>query len=320
MRSISSAPGKVILFGEHFIVYGGKAIVCSINKRITVETELTNSDKIEVRSDLGEYIASKTEPIQKINATFRPVIYIAQKILNRFSPQSGLKISIKSEIPAGIGLGSSSACCVAATSSISGLFANLTKEEILGLALEAEKTVFEDASGADSTVCTYGGILEYAKNGGIKKFDFVPSFQLVIADSKTTHSTSHVVSRVRKFKEDNDEIFSTLCDNESVLIEESIKALKENNLDMLGKKMSQNQTYLQKIGVSNEKLDSMLNSVKNVAYGAKLTGAGDGGCIVVLVDNTNLQRTVEALRSKNYECFTTQIDTTGVEQTLKNDI
>jgi mevalonate kinase len=247
-------------------------------------------------------------------------VYVAQKILKKFNSNSGIKISISSEIPAGVGLGSSSACSVAAASSISGIFAKYSKEQILQLAIEAEKTVFENTSGADSTVCTYGGMLEYNKDGRIQKFDFIPKFQLVVANSKTIHSTSQVVARVRKFKEDNSETFSMLCDKESSLIEETIDALKKNDLDILGKKMIQNQTYLQEIGVSNYLLDSMVNTVKNVAYGAKLTGAGDGGCIIAIVDHTNLDRAIEALRAKNYECFTTQVDTSGVEHTVKDTL
>jgi len=316
-KSIASAPGKVILFGEHFIVYGGKAILSSINKRITVETQSSNSDKIEVSSDLGAINVSKSEPVQNINPIFRPVIHVAQKILKQFNSNSGLKITIRSEIPAGVGLGSSSACCVAAASSISGLFANYSKEKVLQLAIEAEKTIFENVSGADSTVCTYGGIIEYSRDGKIKKLDFVPKFQLVIADSKIMHSTSQVVSKVKKFKDDNPQVFSTLGDKEASLIEETLLALKKNDLNTVGAKMKQNQAHLEKIGVSNDLLGVMLDAVNDVAYGAKLTGAGDGGCIIALVDDTNLDRTIVALRSKNYECFAAQIDTSGVEQKME---
>ncbi len=318
MKSVASAPGKVILFGEHFIVYGGKAILCSINKRITVESESSDSDKIEINSDLGTINVSKSEPTQNINPVFRPISHIAQKILKQFNSHSGLKITIRSEIPAGVGLGSSSACCVAAASSISGLFANYSKEEILQLAIEAEKTIFENVSGADSTVCAHGGIVEYGRDGKIKKLDFVPKFQLVVADSKVMHSTSQVVSKVKKFKDDNPQVFSMLCDNESSLIEETLVALKKNDLSTLGAKMNQNQTYLEKIGVSNDLLETMLDAVKNTAYGAKLTGAGHGGCIIALTDDTNLDGTIKALRSKNYECFAVQIDTYGVEQKIED--
>jgi mevalonate kinase len=74
---------------------------------------------------------------------------------------------------------------------------------------------------------------------------------------------------------------------------------------------------LQKIGVSNKTLDEMIRAIKGTSYGAKITGAGDGGCIIILVDESNLQKTLDVL--KNYECFATKIDTFGVEQkTIKN--
>ncbi|MGQ0771990.1 MAG: mevalonate kinase [Nitrososphaerota archaeon] len=308
MKSVSSAPGKVILFGEHFIVYGGKAVLCSINKRITVESELTKTDKIEINSDLGSLAVPKKIDIVDIDSVFRPLVYIAQKILKS---DSGIKISIKSEIPAGVGLGSSSACCVAAASSMLGLFAKPSKKETLELAIDAEKTIFENASGADSNICVHGGIMEYSKKG-IKKLDFNSKFKLVIANSGVAHSTTEVVSKVKKFKEKQPDVFSILCDNESTLIEEALGDLRKNDLKSLGQKMSVNQAHLEKIGVSNKTLDSMLGSIKDVAYGAKITGAGDGGCIIALVDGKNLDKTMDVLRSK-YECFAADIDTAGVK-------
>lgn len=311
MRSIASAPAKVILFGEHFIVYGGKAILCAIDKRITVESKLVNSSTIQIDSDLGSMTIPRDEPIKNVDVKFRPVVFVAQKILKQFDSKSGLKISIRSEIPSGVGLGSSSACCVATASSISGLFASYPKEEILKLALEAERTVFENASGADTASCTFGGIMEYTKQG-TKNLNLDPKFQLVIANSRITHSTSEVVMRVRQFMEKYPGEFSILCQNESSLIEEALDSLKANDLKRLGEKMIINQTHLQKIGVSNQVLDSMAQLANGKSYGAKLTGAGDGGCIVILVDESNLKNALDVL--SKYECFATKVDTTGVEQ------
>ncbi|AJZ75729.1 mevalonate kinase [Candidatus Nitrosotenuis cloacae] len=316
MKSIASAPAKVILFGEHFIIYGGKAILCSIDKRITVESELIDDNTIQISSDLGSITSSRDESIKNTDPKFGPLVFIAQKILKQFESKSGLKISIKSEIPSGVGLGSSSACCVAAASSISGLFTNYSKDEIVKIAIEAERTVFENASGADTSICTFGGIMEYTKQE-TKNLDLKPKFHLVIANSKMIHSTSEVVLRVKQFREKQVDEFALLCQNESSLIEEALDALKRNDLGLIGEKMLINQTHLQKIGVSNQTLDEMIRAIKGISYGAKITGAGDGGCIVILVDESNLQKTLDAL--KNYECFATKIDTLGVEQkTIKN--
>ncbi|MEM3135090.1 MAG: mevalonate kinase [Candidatus Nitrosotenuis sp.] len=310
MKSVSSAPAKVILFGEHFVVYGGKAVLCSINRRIFVESEITG-DKIIVSSALGSLETPVNSRIESVDSVFRPIIFLAQKALRQFSSNSGIKVSVRSEIPSGVGLGSSSACCVAAASSIFGLFARPSKEEILKNAIEAEKTIFERTSGADTNVCTYGGIMEYSKDG-IKKMDLNPSFKIVVANSKMAHSTSQVVAKVKKFKEDHPDVFSTLCDNESSLIEEALEDLKRNDVVSLGIKMRVNQAHLEKIGVSNQTLNSMVSLLNGVAYGAKITGAGDGGCVIALVNGKNLDKTLSVLDSK-YDCFSAEIDTVGVQ-------
>ena len=235
MKSTASAPAKIILFGEHFIVYGGKAILCAIDKRITVESELTKTGQIEIESGLGKLKISKSDSYKNADSVFRPIIYIAQKTLERFHSESGIRITVKSEFPSGVGLGSSSACCVAAAGSISGLFGNHTKEEILKMAIDAERTIFENTSGADCTACVYGGILEYSKDGQIRKLEFLPKFDLAVANSGITHSTSKVVSMVRQFRDEKQEIFSSLCTQEANLIEEALDALQKNDLAKLGK-------------------------------------------------------------------------------------
>lgn len=315
MKSIASAPGKVILFGEHFIVYGGKAILCSIDKRITVISELTDTGRIEIKSALGEISVPRDAPISDVGSALRPVAYLAQRALS--GSNSGISITVEAEFPSGVGLGSSSACCVAAACSIFGLFGSRSKEEILQLAIDAERTIFESTSGADCSVCTYGGIIQYHRHGQIERLQFEPKFTLVIADSKMPHSTSDVVLRVKMYKENNPAIFSLLCRQEEMLIDESISALQENDLGTVGAKMSQNQKYLDQIGVSNETLNAMLAAVKDSAYGAKLTGAGDGGCIIALADESNLERSLRALRDKSYECFAAGIDTAGLQHRME---
>ncbi|MEM3064576.1 MAG: mevalonate kinase [Candidatus Nitrosotenuis sp.] len=310
MRSVSSAPGKVILFGEHFVVYGVKAVLCSINRRIFVESELVGN-KIKISSDLGSLEAPVDSPVESVDSVFRPIVFLAQKALRQFNSNSGVRVSVRSEIPSGVGLGSSSACCVAAASSIFGLFAKPSKEEILRNAIDAERTVFERTSGADTNVCTYGGIIEYSKSG-IKRLDLRPGFKIAVANSKMEHSTSQVVAKVKKFKEDHPGAFSDLCDNESSLIEEALEDLRRDDVAALGIKMRVNQVHLEKIGVSNHTINAMVDLLDSVTYGAKITGAGDGGCVIALVDEKNMGKTLDILGSK-YDCFFAEIDTTGVQ-------
>ena len=296
------------------MVYGIKAILGAIDKRVTVTSTTTQEKSIVVKSKLGNVTIPTSKPYTRTNSPLNPFIYITKKIVHDFDYEYGIEIVIDSDIPHGVGLGSSSACCVAAAASIMELFKKCTKEEIRKLAIDAERTIFQNTSGADCTVCTYGGIIEYDKKSGFKQLNSNLDFDLVIANSMTTHSTNTVVSKVNEFREENEQVFSSLCNEESKLIEKVTLVLNSNNLTELGQYMSQNQNYLEKIGISNEKLRSMLRTAKLTSFGAKITGAGEGGCIIALADNSNLDQTVKNLREKNYECFSVKIDSKGIIQ------
>ena len=313
MKSSASAPGKVILFGEHFVVYGIKAILASIDKRVTVTSETSDDDKIIVKSSLGTAVIDSEKSLKEVKSSFKPFVYLAKKLMEENDYKGGITVLINSDIPSGVGLGSSSACCVAAAGSIAGLFGEYSRDQILKLAIEAEKTIFKETSGADTTVCTYGGIIEYDKQSGFKKIETKPEFYLVIANSKQTHSTNKVVSKVNRLKKENEKLFSLLCDKETSLIESVDEYLKNNDLKELGESMTENQDYLEQIGVSNDKLNSMIKIAQQSSYGAKLTGAGGGGCIIALTDQSNLENTLEGLKKENYECFSVKIDSTGLD-------
>jgi len=330
LKSIASAPGKIILFGEHFVVHGTKAILAAIDKRVTVTTTFTEKATIKINSQLGtievpilswydkganieEVQPHITAPYEEVKSEFKPFVFLGGKIMSMREDSIvdyGLEITIDSDIPIGVGLGSSSACCVAAAASMCELcFPDANKLElILDLAIEAEKTIFPDTSGADCTVCTYGGMIEHPS---IEKIDSTFDLNLLIANSMIPHSTKNSVEKVSKFKENNEERFSQLCDLENGLIDEVIIAMKNNDATTFGLKMSENQKYLEEIQVSNDTLRDMINSLSEISLGSKITGAGDGGCIIALVKDENMDK-VPALLPKDKECFSAKIDTKGV--------
>jgi mevalonate kinase len=317
LKSIASAPGKIILFGEHFVVHGTKAILAAIDKRVTVTSTFTENKTIKVNSQLGTIEVPISSSHEEVKSEFRPFVYLAEF----FSDQnhSGLEITIDSDIPIGVGLGSSSACCVSAAASIFGLFDGFRHKlgildevgAILDLAIDAERTIFPDTSGADCTVCTHGGVIEYpikfSEMGNLQS-DIRISFDLnlLIANSMIPHSTKRSVEKVSKFKENNEERFSQLCDLETKLIDEVNLALKNKDLTTLGLKMSENQKYLEEIQVSNDTLRDMISSLKEISLGVKITGAGDGGCIIALVSDENMDK-VPALLGNDKECFSAKI-------------
>jgi len=308
LKSVASAPAKIILFGEHFVVHGTKAILAAIDKRVTVTSSFTENKTIKVNSQLGTIEVPISSSHEEVKSEFRPFVYLANKIINSEQNASGLEITIDSDIPIGVGLGSSSACCVAATASISELFNELSSEEILKMSIEAEKTIFPDTSGADCTVCTYGGMIEYPS---IEKIDNTFDLNLLIVNSMIPHNTKNSVEKVSKFKKNDEGRFSQLCDLETKLIDEVVTAMKNNDVTAFGLKMSENQKHLEEIQISNDTLRDMISSLKEISLGTKITGAGDGGCIIALVKDENMDK-VPALLPNDKEYFSAKIDTKGV--------
>ena len=310
MKTKASAPGKVILFGEHFVVYGVKAILCAIDKRVTVFVEENDTGLISISTEVGELESERNIPISKIEFSLRPFYFLADKILEN---NKGIKIEVESEIPLGVGLGSSSACCVACAAAISKIYEKKPTQKILKLAIEAEKTIFQNTSGADCTVSAFGGMMIYDKENGFANIDTELDFHLVIANSNLEHSTEEVVAKVKKFKDNNEEKFSELCTSESELIGKVLSLLREGEIGEIGKQVSLNQKYLEQIGVSNSKLQEMIKIGDSASFGSKITGAGGGGCIYALTDETKLEETLNQFKINNFDCFSVKIDSKGLD-------
>jgi len=347
LKSVASAPAKIILFGEHFVVHGTKAILAAIDKRVTVTSTFTENKTIKVNSQLGTIEVPISSSHEEVKSEFRPFVYLANKMINSNQNVNGLEITIDSDIPIGVGLGSSSACCVAAAASICGLFKELPssgemaqvwsrqigdekeeREKISGMSREAEETIFPDTSGADLMCCQFGGIIEYNGHNGVivlsgssGSVSYEISANILIVNSMIQHSTKRSVEKVRKFKENNEKRFSELCDLVTKLIGDpkdggggpggALDNMKNNDIAALGLKMIENQKYLEEIQVSNDTLRDMISSLKEISLGTKITGAGDGGCIIALVEDKNLDK-VPALLPKDKEYFSAKIDTRGV--------
>ncbi len=317
MTSKASAPGKIILFGEHFVVHGTRAVVGAINKRVTITSEKNDTAAISISSSLGKATIPITEEVDTVEKKFRPFFFIAKAVISDHNFKNGITMDIQSDIPIGAGLGSSSACCVAAAASVSNLFAKPETSAVLDLAIDAERTIFPNTSGADCTVSTLGGIIEYQKESDPKPIKTEHNFDFVVVNSQKMHNTDTVVSRVNQFKNDNTDTFSELCTEEDKLITKAIDSLQTFDLETIGKCMSQNQIFLERIGVSNDLLLDIVKSIEAETFGAKLTGAGDGGCVIALTDKTKKDSVVENMSTK-YETYPVAIEKTGMQVNITN--
>ena len=311
MTSIAKAPGKIILFGEHFVVHGNRAILGAIDKYATVTSEKTNTENILISSSLGQASIQKDQDVDKVEKKFRPFFYIAKQVITKNNFDKGISIKIESDIPIGAGLGSSSACCVATAASILNLFDKSDEKEILELSIQAEKTIFANSSGADCTVSVHGGIIQYQKEEGFSKIDIENELNFLIIDSEQVHATDKVVEQVKKFKEENSNVFLELCSEEERLITKALDSMKNNDLETIGKCMAQNQMYLEQIGVSNDTLLSITKEIEKITFGAKITGAGDGGCIIALTEKDN--DLSEYVNTTKYQTHQVSIQNTGMQ-------
>ena len=150
---------------------------------------------------------------------------------------------------------------------------------------------------------------------------------LIIANSMIPHITKNSVEKVRKFKENNEERFSKLCAYETRIIADVIRVMEDEDEEdyniIIGEKMVSNQMLLKEIQVSNDTLDGMIRSLTLAPDpdedwyidGAKITGAGDGGCIIALVDKKDELNQFHEVLGKDKECFSAKIDTGGRTKT-----
>ena len=319
--TIASAPAKIILFGEHFVIYNQPAVLASINKRIKIDSRIVLENKNTIRIETNEF-GKKTYPLSILKNTnqdnyndfFYPIIYILIKVLQD-EKTNGIEIKIESEIPYGIGLGSSAALSVAAVAAIYGLYKkNIKKNEILELAIETEKIIHKNSSGADCVISTYGGLIYYQKNSNVRQLKYNKKLNFIIINTGLKHSTGELVSIVERFRQDNFATFNKLSNKVTDICNNAIEALKEGNTLKLGKLMNENQILLEQIGVSNKEINKIIETSLNYgAIGSKLTGAGGGGCILSIIHQENKNYFLSNMKQSGYECFDIIIENQGVK-------
>jgi mevalonate kinase len=317
----ASAPAKVILFGEHFVVYGNPAILASINKRIAVNARTTDENKIVIRSDIGvagEYDSSGFKAIEggfKAKATLDPLRSAITQVLGARGKKTGIDVTFSSSVPWGIGLGSSAAACVATVAAVNSLFLKkLDRKKICELAIESERLIHKNSSGADCYVSTFGGLIHYSKARGFKQIQPKGALALVIASTGVRHSTGDLVAGVKKFKDRNEPLFQSLAKQAAEICMQAQGAIASGRRDKLGELMNENQAILRQIGVSHYKVDDLIDICGNAgALGTKITGAGGGGALIALAaSRQDSAKIASRAKAAGYESFEVEIDRKGL--------
>ena len=301
MPAISgSAPGKIILFGEHAVVYGHPAIAIPVNQvraRAVITPDIVGQPGgVQITApDIGLDSPIADLPIDDAIAKTVSETLAALDITD--SP--AFKLRVTSTIPLAAGLGSGAAASVAVIRAVAGFLGRtLADEAISKIAFEVEKIHHGTPSGIDNTVVTYEKPVYFIKDQKIEIFDVPNTLTFVIADTGIKSSTAITVGDVRSAWQNDknkcEAIFSEIGDISRL----ARKLIKTGEQVKLGNLMDSNQTLLCQLGVSSSKLENLIDAARNAgALGAKISGGGRGGNMIALVEEESAAEVEDALLS-----------------------
>jgi mevalonate kinase len=284
----ASAPGKVILVGEHAVVYGRPAIAVPVWERVaraTIQPGAAGSGCwISVR-DLNRRFHLAHAPDQDAMAL------VARATLAQLDlpPNPDWQIELTSEIPIASGLGSGAALNAAL---VRALYAQAGQTpdpaQVSSLVYLGEQIYHGTPSGIDNTVVAYGQPVWYVKGTPPTVFTPAKAFTLAIADSGVASPTRETVGAVRRRHDAEPERYERYFDAIGELVWEARQAIETGRSEALGPIFNRNHALLQAIGVSTPQLDQLVAAAKDAgALGAKLSGGGGGGNIIALIEKDN---------------------------------
>lgn len=299
----ASAPAKVILFGEHFVVYGQPAIVLAIDRRAKVTAQLRKDDRISISSSnlriAGTFKDDKYQAQKggaKARIKLEPAKSAVQQVLEKAgSKKTGVDVRISSNIPISAGLGSSAAVATATVAAVSRLLdVELTRDQIFRMAYQSECLVHGTPSGIDPAISTYGGALQFQKNRDFIDLKVQTNIPLVIGNTKIERSTSELLARIRRTRQSLPSIVDLLMVAGARTALLAVEALRKGELKTVGELMNINHALLCAVGVSHESLERLVYAARNNgAFGAKLTGGS--GCMIAVAEENKLKKVMAAI-------------------------
>ncbi len=293
----ASAPGKIILFGEHAVVYNRPALAVPVTQ-VHVDVEVADAARA------GIWIHAPIIHLDAELSTLPADHAIASVILRvlsslNISPQPSLDIHISSTIPVASGLGSGAAVSVALTRALSAhLQRPMTDEQVNELVFEIEKIHHGTPSGIDNTVITYCKPVYFIKNRPIETFHAGKPFTIVIGDTGISAPTKESVGDVRRLWLRDQYRYEKIFDEIAQISLIGRRSIESGRNEILGELMDQNHTLLQELTVSSHELDQLVQAARDAgALGAKMSGGGRGGNMIAVVDQARAESVAQALRS-----------------------
>jgi mevalonate kinase len=310
----TSACGKVILLGEHAVVYGVPALCGALQGGASVEITSGQGRLLVPEWDvatppLGELLgpAPVTSPLAQ---ALRAICESAFASVGRPLDAAALPYDFVARfaIPTGAGLGSSAALSVALVRAIDqAVGLGLTEAHIDAAAFAAERVFHGSPSGLDHTVAQRGGFGLYRRGQGLSPLGDTPPLRLCIGHTGRARDTKGRVARVAELTQQQPELTTACFARIGALVEEAVTALRLGDLARLGQAMNENQALLRKLDVSCEEIEHVCQlALAAGALGAKLTGGGGGGCVVALAPGRE-QEVRSAWQAAGYSSFLVEV-------------
>jgi hydroxymethylglutaryl-CoA reductase len=306
-KDLPSGYGKVILLGEHAVVYGSHALAAAIPLAIQAKVEDADKGVHVIVPRWGLEVNLNTVGTQH-NSLFQSLDLIFTTLGVR---DRGMRLEIFPHVPRAMGLGGSAALAVAVVRAVAKHFSlKLSDQEVSELAYKCETVAHGRASGIDNTMAAYGGFMLF-KRGDAGPFmrTVTPGKKLpiVIGMSGIESLTATTVGRVNEAWKRSPELYERIFKEIDQLTLQAVAAIERGNLAELGELMNINQGLLNALQVSSWELEELIEIArKNGALGAKLTGGGGGGSMIALCDG-NSDDVARAMQRAGYKTMVTQI-------------
>jgi mevalonate kinase len=285
--------GKIILFGEHFVVHGLPALIGSIDNATQASITITShiqSRIIDMRPKVPTYKPTKKE-------AYDLMLY---NILSHLSISHSVDVTLHGDLMVTSGgIGASAAASIAITQALNTTFnLKLNKEQIYTAAFMGEKAIHGNPSGIDVAASLWGGLMTFRKIDAHtfdrKEITLSTPLYLVIADSGKPADTKTSITATEYLKKVKPSFVANLFDMYKNVFAQAKEALEQHNLKRLGMLMGHNQDLLEKFGVSSDSNNRMIAiALQAGALGAKITGSGNGGIIVALAKNEHHAITIQ---------------------------
>lgn len=300
-----STPGKLMLFGEHSVVYERPCIVTAVDQRMGVIAEIQDGNFFQLIAP-GVGLQSYSQEVDRLGKNSnipkgaKFVEFAVRNFFEKYNISSGLKIETRSGFSSEFGFGSSSAVTVGVVKALSELFSvRLQEQELFELSYKTVLDVQGVGSGFDLAAAIWGGTLWFV--GGGKTI--IPLDQgnlpIVVGYTGIKADTPTLIRRVEDEKRKYPAVIDNIFEAITLIAKEAKDALERKDWGKLGELMNLNQGLLDSLGVNTKELASLIYAARQAgAFGAKLSGAGGGDCMIALVSEENKKNVETAIEKE----------------------